>query len=906
MSLPLLLAKFNLPPVNPYLVRRERLLNLLDEGVQHGHLLTLVCAPTGYGKTTLVSQWVHQHEGGKFPQVSFPGKSTWLTLDQWDNDLARFISYLVAALQQIQPGLGQGTLAALQSVRSSAPHVLATLLINDFSKLVDSSILVLEDYHTINTQSIHDFMSYLIDHQTQQIHLVIISRSDPPLPLARLRAHAQLTEIRQSDLALTNAETEEFLVQLMGLALSSEQLLDLERRTEGWAAGLHLAALSMRQSSNIPAFIQTFSGGHDYIADYLTGEVLELQDEMTKNFLLQTSILKQLSAPLCEAVTGQPGAARILKKLLADNIFLISLDYAGEWFRYHALFADLLRKRLEQTHKDLLVNLHYQAGGWYAQNRMFDQAIEHYLAGEDFDAAANLIGENVERILMHGQTSTFLRWLEAFPADHLHSHPVLVVYQGVAMLLLGRSPEKALSFLQEIASSSTKFRGEADTLQALYSVLKGKASEAIQISERALQELPAERAFLRILAADSLAMAHTLRGDLNSAALAFEKVVEAAQKAGNVIMRLIGLSNLAGLRYQQGQLRQASADYQQVLNISQEQFLEGSQPMSRALLGMGEIAREWNDLEGACKYLTEAAELFKQYIDIGLSVAFVSLARVYLSQGDWGKVQASLEMARQHSKASKTTKLDDELVEIMEARLWIAAGELDRAEQWARRRGLLDRAMEDLVALAERNATAFEVVQVEYLTLARLFLAQNEPNKALEILRIVLSHNEKRAQMRRVIEVLILQAIANQQQGADGPAMQVFTRALTLAEPEGYRRTFLDEGQPVARLLQQAIAAGQSTLYAKNLLAGLTMQGFPFPASVKKTGSVQALVEPLSERELEVLGLIAEGLTNQEIGGRLHISLSTVKGHTTNIYSKLGVNKRTQAVALAQSLDLID
>ena len=905
MSIPLVRTKFNIPPASKVWVRRERLHKLLNEGLQEGHLLTLICAPTGYGKTTLASQWLHAYQGEKSYPVASPRQFVWLTLDQGDNDLARFIRYLVADLQQIHSTLGQGVSGALQNVRSTAPHVLATILINELSVLVDPITVILEDYHAINFPSIQDFMSYFIDHQPQTVHLVIITRSDPALPLARLRARGQLTEIRQGDLALTAEEATEFIFQNLGQELPRELLQILLARTEGWVAGLRLAALAMRQTENIPEFIQAFSGGHDFIADYLTGEVLEQQDEVTKGFLLQTSILKQISASLCEAVTGLPEAGQVLEKLVNDNIFLVSLDYHGEWYRYHALFADLLRKRSQQSNKEDLAKLHNRAGHWYARNMMLEQAVEHFLAGEDYDAAAKMIGENAERILMHGQTATFLHWLEAFPVDQLCAQPVLVVYQGVAMMLLGKIPENALSLLQEISSSAEKFRGEADTLQALSCVMKGNALEAIRLSENALQQLPEERGFLRILAADSLAMAYALRGDLNSAVQAFTKVVEAAQKAGNVIMRLIGLSNLAGLHYQQGHLHQAWDEYQQVLDISKEQLGGCSQPMSRVFLGMGELAREWNDLEGARKYLSEAAEMFKQFVDIGLTMADLSLARVYLSQGEWDKVQTILEDARQHSSASKSTAIDDNLTELMQARLWITQGELDLAEQWARRRGLVDKPLGDFVALADRNATAFELIQGEYLTLVRLFLAQKESGKALDILDVVRSHNEKRTQTRRVIEVLVLQAIAYQQQGADEPAMQAFTEALTLAEPEGYMRTFLDEGQPVAKLLYQAIASRHSFAYARNLLVAFNKQEFPSPATVMKVGVDNGVVEPLSERELEVLGLIAEGLSNKEIGKRLHISLSTVKGHTTNIYGKLGVKSRTQAARYAQSLGLV-
>ncbi|HSF83452.1 MAG TPA: LuxR C-terminal-related transcriptional regulator [Anaerolineales bacterium] len=904
MSLPLLATKFNLPPANPNQIRRDRLSNLLDQGLRNGHRLTLICAPTGYGKTTSVGQWIHQQKDSNAQDGAPARHFIWLTLDQGDNDLARFIAYLVAAFQQIQAGLGQSTFSALQNPRHTAPHVLATLLINELSVAADQIVLILDDYHTIHNQSNHDFMSYLIDHQPQQLHLVIVSRADPPLPLARLRARGQLTELRQLDLAMTRAEVSQFLHKLMDLEISPQELQVLESRTEGWAAGVQLAALSMRHVTDIPAFIQAFSGGHEYIADYLTGEVLEQQSQVISNFLLQTSILEQFSISLCKAVTGEAHAAQILQHLVETNLFLIPLDYKGEWYRYHALFADMLRKRLLQTHKEILPTLHFKAGQWYAQNNMLNQAVEHYLAGQNYDQAANQIEHNAEQMLMHGQTATFLRWLETFPVEHLFTHPVLLVYQGMANMLLGKIPDNALSLLQDITASAKKFQGEAHTLQALYSVMTGKALDAIRLSESALQNLPPERAFLRILAADSLAMAHALRGDMSASAQAFELVIQIAQQAGNVIMTLMGLSNLAGLRYQQGQLHQAREAYLQVLEISNDRLGGRSHALGKVLLGLGELAREWNDLESAYSNLSEAAEMFKQFVDIGLPMVYLAMTRVHIAKGEWDQAQAILEEARQLAQASKSTALDDSLTELMQARLWICLGELNRVEQWAHRRGLSDRPIDDLVAMVDRNATAFEVLQGEYLTLVRLHLAQKQGAKALEYLHVLLSHNEKRSQRRRVIEILALQAIALQQAGESEAASHTFARALELAEPEGYIRTFLDEGQPMAQLLYHAIAAGHSTMYASRLLAELTGQELS-PALPKELNAEQHLVEPLSKRELNVLGLIAEGLTNQEIGLRLHISLSTVKGHTTHIYGKLGVNSRTQAVTRAQSLGLL-
>lgn len=906
MVTPLLMTKFIIPPTRPYQVEREQLLDILDDSLESRCKLSLICAPTGYGKTTLVSQWISRYRE-RISRGAIPSRRFfWLQLDQEDNDLARFITYLVTALEPHLLDIGQGALAAIQNIRSTSPHILATLLINDLSRLTDQIVLTLEDYHTIHLQPIQEFMGYLVDHQPQQMHLVIISRGDPPLPLASLRAQGQLTEVRQLDLAMTEAEANVLLTKIVQPGLSAEQIHQLWERTEGWVAGLQLAVLSMRQAANIPDFINSFSGGHEYIADYLTDEVLEQQSEETRNFLLQTSILKQLSAPLCETVANQPQAALILKKLADDNIFLIPLDDQAHWYRYHALFADLLRKRLQQSGKELLAILHRRAGQWYAQNQMLDQAVEHQLLGEDYAEAASLIGENAERILLHGQILTFLHWLDAFPVNQLYVHPRLIVYQGVALMLLGKIPETALSTLQEIASTTGKYLGESNTLQALYFLLKGNGLESIRLSEIALQQLPAESAYLRILAADNLAMAYAMRGDIGSAIRAFGNVVEASQKAGNVIMMLIALTNIAGLHYQQGNLRQAWDGYQQVLDISRHQLKGDSQPLGRALLGMGELAREWNDLDNAYSYLTAAADIFRQFIDIGVPIANLSLVRVCLSQGDFDKAQTILEEARKHSLASKTTKLDDRLVDLMQVRMWIAMGYLKQVEQWAEDQGLLDRPLDDFVAQADSNATAFEVIQGEYLTLVRFFLAKNEPNKVFEILKVIISYNENRAQIRRVIEALVLQALAHQEQGdEDELTMQSFSKALKLAEPEGYRRTFLDEGQPVARLLERAIASNVSPSYSRSLLTDLTGQMFPPPKNLKKSGSYTKLVEPLSEREVEVLGLLSEGLTNQQIGSRLHISLSTVKGHTTNIYGKLGVKTRTQAIAIARRLGLL-
>ena len=899
MSTPLLLTKLNLPPARQNLVRRERLFQRLDAGLAQGHLLTLVCAPAGFGKTTLVSEWIYQHK-----ETGSERKYAWLTCERTENDLARFVAYLVAALEKVEQEVGESVLAALKTTRPPAISILATLLINEITRLGADFVLVLDDFHTITAQPVHEFITYLVDHQPPRMHLVVITRSDPPLPLSRLRARGQMSELRQHELAFSLEESAEFLSQTAGLEIDPEQLAILESRTEGWVAGLQLAALSMRKIEDIPGFIEEFSGGYDYIADYLTGEVLDQQTDEVKDFLLKTSILEQLSASLCEAITGQQDSGRIIEQLRQDNLFILPLDYQGEWYRYHGLFADLLRKRLYQLNPADVLALHRGASRWYREHGMFHPAVEHALEGRDYPAMSELIEAHAERILVHGETGTFLRWLESFPAEELHAKPVLVAYQGLALMLSGQRPEKPLAFLQEIARSEESL-GEADVLQALYSVMKGDAAEAIRFSELSLNKLPEERSFLRILAFDSLAMAHALLGDSRAAGHAFEQVAALSQEADSVIMTLAALSNLAGLRYQAGELHAAADLYRQVIEISRERLGGRSQPMGKALLGLGELAREWNDLERARDYLFEAADLFQHFVDIGLPLVYLALSRVYIAQGAWDKAQGILDEAMRSAEATRTTPLDDSLTELMGARFLIARGELEQAERWARSRDLLDRPAGDIAEMAEHSSRAFEMLQGEYLTLVRLYIAQGRSSHALEILEVLLSHNEQMGQMRRVIEVLVLKATALQQQGETGAAIQTFAKALALAEPEKYVRTFLDEGQPVARLLYQALERSISASYAGELLSQFTELDFLPAAQKLKSGMQDQLVEPLSLREIEVLELIAGGLSNREIAERLHITLSTVKGHAANIYGKLGVNSRTQAVSRAQRMGLL-
>ena len=861
--------------------------------------LVLVCAPAGYGKTTVVSEWLQSSK--KIRSHKF----AWLNLESGDNDLARFLSYWITSVQHILPGFGEGVLKMLQTHKPPPVQILATLLINELSGIDDRILLILDDYHLVTAEPIQAFISFLIDHQPPQLCLVIVTRVDPPLPLARLRARRQLVELRQETLCFLPEEVEEFANRMMELALPPEQLALLVKRTEGWISGLQLAAISVREVQDRSAFFAAFSGEDKFIADYLTDDVLTGLPSPLRTFLLQTSILERLSAPLCEAVTGRTGAQRSLDQLVDANLFIVPLDGSRTWFRYHVLFADLLRKRLQEPPGEQIFALHLHASRWFEENDSIDLAVEHAIAGKDFERAARLIERVAESLLMRGQAATLMHWLEALPRETILKQPVLGTLKGLALILCGRPPEGAADLYQQLVATGSldKHRGEAATLQALLAVLQGRSIDAIRLGEEALRQLPIERAFFRSLAADGLGMAYTLAGDIEAATRAFEQVVDISTQSDNVMMTLMALTNLAGLRYVQGRMRLAVDTCRQVVNLACERIGRQTPMLGKTLLNLGEMLREQGDLESAEKYLLEAAGMMELFSEIGLPLAWLALARIRMNKRDWPAAQDYIDKARQRAQASRSTLMDDRLVEVMQARYWLARGELDLVQQWAGRLGLLDRSPAEVFDEAARNASLNELFQAVYLTLIRLVLAQGQPGQALEMLAFLQDLVEKRSFQRRIIEILVLKALALQQKGDLDQALQAISRALAMAEPEGYQRTFVDEAEPMARLLYQAVSRGISREYAGRLLAVLAEESL----KVLSTGKVQNrdLVEPLSERELEVLHLVADGLSNGEIANLLYISLSTVKGHTSNIFGKLGVKSRIQAVARARSLGLL-
>jgi LuxR family maltose regulon positive regulatory protein len=901
MSALLLSTKLSIPPARPERVSRPRLLKRLNQ--LPAYRLMLVSAPAGYGKTTLLSEWAASQQLGLCV--------AWLSLDEADNDVARFLAYLGAAVNPVVPQISQWIAAMLQPPQPSPPEAILTVLINELASASTQLALVLDDYQVIETQAIHDAVVFLLEHLPPQLHLIIATRADPPLPLARLRGRGQLDELRAADLCFAPDEAGCFIERVTRRTLSEQEIAALTARTEGWAAGLQIAAMSLQKQPEAAQFARAFTGSNRHILDYLVEEILQHQPEEWQSFLLQTSILDRLSSAVCDAVTGQAGSQSKLEELDKANLFIIPLDEDRQWYRYHRLFADLLRQRLQLLQPDKLPMLHQRASAWYDQHGFTSEAVEHALAANDSERAARLIEKAAELTLMHGEVTTLLNWTQALPDDVVRAHSALCIYHAWALLLAGRPMQLIQARLKDagVEADTELVSVEAAVFRALLAAVTGDARHGVELSRQALERVPEDRLFLRNIALSSLGMAHVLHGDIEAAADAFNESARLGQQIGNVLFAVGALCNVAGLCLMQGQLHRADAISRRALELATDAAGRRMPAASRALLNLGELAREWNDLAAAERYLAEGLELSRQTGSIGLLAGYLHLARVKQTQGDPSAAAELLQHAEQLALQTNATPLDDMLVKVSQARLWIMQGDLAAAEQWGQ-----------AIVAQEASGQApapYDLHEVELITLARLAIARQRASEALSMLAPLLQTAEKHHRVRRLIELLNLQALALHARGDAAEARAMLWRSLSLAEPEGFVRIFLDEGEPLRLLIVDfrfwiekhsldLVYRTRLLSYIDRLLSCFAPSIPEHTASIQNPQSqIQNLVEPLSERELEVLRLIAAGLSNREIAERLVISLSTVKGHTANIYSKLAVDSRTQAVAAATALGLL-
>ena len=906
----LLETKFYVPRSRRGLVPRPRLSERLDRGA--ASKLMLVSAPAGFGKTTVLTEWLAAGPAAPADERLV----AWLSLDRGDNDPASFWTYVIAALRTVASGVGESALALLQAPQPPPIETVLTVLLNELGAIAADIVLVLDDYHVIDAPDVQNGMAFLLDHLPPGLHVVIASRADPALPLARWRARGELVEARAAELRFTPDEAAAYFNEMMGLQLTARDVAALEGRTEGWIAALQLAALSMQGRDDIAGFIAGFAGDDRYVVDYLAEEVLQRQPDRVQAFLLRTSILGRLSGPLCDAVTGHGGGKAMLEALDRGNLFLVPLDDRRRWYRYHHLFADVLQARLLDEQPGQVPDLHRRASAWYQQNGEPSEAVRHALAAGDFERAADLVELAIPAMRRTRQEATVRAWLEVLPDEVIQFRPVLSVnfagalltggeFEGVEGLL--RDAERWLDATTAhregpqarpagmVVTDEEEYRRLPGTIQmyrAGQALALGDAPGTVRHARRALDLAPEEDHLCRASASGLLGLASWGSGDLEAGHRAYSACVAGLRRAG-YIADILGCSiALADIRITQGRLGEAMRTYEQALQLVPEQggpVLRGTADIH---VGLSELHRERDDLHAATQHLLRSQELGEHS---GLPQNRyrwrVAMARIRQAEGNLGGALDLLNEAERLYVSDFFPNVRP--VPALRARIWIAQGRIGEALGWANEQDLS--ADDDLSYLRE----------FEHITLARLLLARHEGERAersvhqaTRLLERLLLAAEEGGRTGRVIEILVLRALAHQALGDIPAALASLERAVTLAEPEGYVRVFVDEGPPMTSLLRAAARQGTTRNYVRRLLAAVSETGHDRPIK-------QALIEPLSERELDVLRLLGTELGGPAIARELMVSLNTMRTHTKNIYAKLAVTSRRAAVRRAAELDLL-
>jgi LuxR family maltose regulon positive regulatory protein len=904
----LLASKLHVPRLQPAFVARPRLVGRLTEGLAQG--LILLCAPAGSGKTALLADWAKRGR-----------PVAWLSLDPADNDPARFWRHAIAALDRIRPGTGERVGPLLGPPAPRSYEGLVTALINEFADLSgeDESVLVLDDYHLIDSQPVLASLEFLIEHLPPGLRVVVASRADPPLPLARLRARRQLAELRASDLRFTVDEAAAMLIESAGPGLDDAAVAALTARTEGWAAGLQLAALSLRGHTDVAGFLESFSGSHRFVLDYLAEEVLDRQPADVRGFLVETSVLERLSGQLCDAVTGRADSQAMLEAIERANLFLVPLDDVRGWWRYHHLFADLLRARLQREQPGRAAELHSAAAAWHAQHGLADDAVRHALAAGDGTGAARIIEEHFDAVYLTGENATLQRWLSAVPAELVRSRPRLRLAQTF-MALVGGDLEQA-GMLVDIDRSGTG--GADDPLEpsvgnaaslvanvpaafaiahAWLAYLRGDAEAMAGFASQARTMLDDREWMLQSIYQLNLALADWLRGRLGDAERGFVSCVAGWRSAGERGLAAGGCGFLGQVQRAQGRLDAALGTYDQLRQIGTPPGMAELPVAGMGYVGRAEVEYQRNELDAALQDVTEGIARCRHVSDTQpLASGLATLAWIRWASGDQaGALEAMAEGARVGPSPAASDLLNP--VPAHRARLLLARGDIEAASRWTEAKGL------------SPDSQPAYATEREYLVLARVLLARELPSRALALLERLSAAALSQDRTGSLIEIQVLQALAHAQEGDEARAVHVLAGALRLGRPQGYVRVFADEGAPIGALLGRVVAAQREEhatarlvplSYLARILRAFDTPGLPAGSAQAASAAVPGLAEPLTSREMEVLSLLAAGTSNRRIAEDLVVTLDTVKKHVSHVLGKLGAANRTEAVTRARQLGII-
>jgi ATP/maltotriose-dependent transcriptional regulator MalT len=896
IQFPVLETKLFIPKPRENFVHRPRLIKRLNE--QANYKLSLISAPAGFGKTTLVSEWI----------ANSKIQTAWFSLNEGDNDPTRFITYLVAAVQKIDPSVGISTLELLHSPRKQPMETVLTEFLNEINTIKNNFVLVLDDYHTNDSTVVDNAILFLLEHLPAQMHLMITTREDPQFPLSRMRARAQLNEIRAKDLRFTFSETAGFFKQVMGLDLSEKNIHTLEMRTEGWIAGLQLAALSIQGRGDINQFINTFAGHDRYIVDYLLEEVLERQVTNIRNFLLQTSCLERLNGGLCDAVTKRDDSKKTLENLERANLFVVPLDDKRQWYRYHHLFADVLHTHFIGEHPDHVSTIHNRASEWYEQNNFPADAIHHALAAENFERAGYLIELTADEIFYDGQTATLYNWINLLPKKLVRSKPSLSIWAAWRSLDLGdrevvdaylNNAEMILNdHNQRNDPEKQKYSARLYCARAMFAQSNGDTESSVKYARHALELLPEDERFWRGGTTAILGLAFWTNGNLIDAHHTFVEGLDYIQEVGNIHFQIGATHVIADLIIAQGCLQDALKKYQHSLGLLKNWNGPVINGTADLYLGLSELYFEFNDLEAAKHNLLKGKELGqKAALPENLYRWRLCESRILETQDDLLGAFEKLEEAEKLFVPDAVPNIRP--IQALKVKAWLGMGRLDDALKWVNEQGL-----------PGANELSY-IKEYAHLTMARVLITLYKnghknfsKGEAIKLLDRLLDAAENKNRTGSIIEILIVKALAHQAEGNNDLALKSLERVLALTEPEGYVRIFIDEGRPMSWLLNEASKKGIQPEYVGKLLDAFKAKKRSIKAKPNPEKK-QILSGEISQRELEVLKLIADGFSNQQISDKLFLALSTVKGHNLKIFTKLQVTRRTEAVARARELGLI-